>query len=56
VTGETVTAHLGSPTVRITGEPGECLLYLFGRQKVAEVQLDGPPAAVETVKAAKIGM
>jgi uncharacterized protein (TIGR03085 family) len=56
VTGQTVTAHPGSAIVRITGEPGECLLYLFGRQEVAEVDVDGPTTAVDNVNATKIGM
>jgi hypothetical protein len=56
VTGQTARAHRGSPTVCVTGEPGELLLYLFGRQRVAEVEFDGSPAAVDMVKAAKIGL
>jgi uncharacterized protein (TIGR03085 family) len=56
VTGQTTTARRGSPTAYLTGEPGELLLYLFGRQRVAEVEFGGSPVAVDTVKAAKIGL
>lgn len=41
---------------RITGPPGELLLYLFGRQGAAHVELDGPPAAVEAVRRARFGI
>lgn len=56
VTGQTVTARRGKPTVRIIGEPGELLLYLFGPQGVAEVEFDGPTAAIGLLKSAKIGL
>lgn len=55
-TGQTFTARRGQPMVHITGEPGELLLYLFGRQEVAEVELDGAPAAIQCVTSAKIGL
>ena len=35
--------------VRIVGLPGALLLYLFGRQGVAQVELIGPADAVEAV-------
>jgi hypothetical protein len=46
----------GNTTVRISGEPGELLLYLFGRRAVAEVDIDGPPSAVALLTAAKMGL
>lgn len=46
----------GKPTARITGPPGELLLYLFGRQDAAQVEVDGPAAAVEAVRRARFGM
>lgn len=55
-TGATVTARHGRPTVRIDAEPGELLLYLFGRTGVAEVQLHGSPDGVEAVKKTAFGM
>ena len=37
----------GEPLVTVEGAPGELLLFVFGRQRVAQVQLAGPPGAVE---------
>jgi uncharacterized protein (TIGR03085 family) len=54
--GQSVTARRGAPMVRVTGEPGELLLFLFGRRGVAEVDVDGPMAAIRVVNAAKIGL
>jgi hypothetical protein len=33
------------------GAPGELLLYLFGRQEHARVEVDGPRAAVDALAA-----
>jgi hypothetical protein len=41
---------------RIAGPPGELLLYLFGRQDAAHVEVSGPGAAVEAVRRARFGM
>jgi hypothetical protein len=38
------------------GLPGELLLYLFGRQGSAQVELIGPADAVETVGRTRFGM
>jgi len=40
----------------MTGPPGELLLYLFGRQGAAHVELSGPAAAVDAVRRARFGM
>ena len=55
-TANTVRARRGEPTVRIVGLPGELLLYLFGRQGSAQVELIGPADAVETVGRTRFGM
>ena len=55
-TGETALARRGEPAARITGPPGELLLYLFGRQDAAQVELSGPAAAVDTVRRVRFGM
>jgi uncharacterized protein (TIGR03085 family) len=55
-TARTVRARRGRPAVRITGPPGELLVYLFGRQDAAQVELSGPDAAVEAVRRAHFGM
>jgi uncharacterized protein (TIGR03085 family) len=55
-TSRTVRARRGEPTARIAGPPGEVLMYLFGRQGAAHVQVSGPAAAVEAVRGARFGM
>jgi uncharacterized protein (TIGR03085 family) len=55
-TDHTVRARRGEPAARITGHPGELLLYLFGRQGAAHVQVSGPDAAVDAVERARFGM
>jgi uncharacterized protein (TIGR03085 family) len=49
-------ARRGTTTARLTGPPGELLLYLFGRRGAAEVELNGPRAAVDAVERARFGM
>src|SRR6059036_909765 len=44
--GQTVVAHRGTPVVTVTGEPSELLLFLYGRQSAAKVELDGDKDAV----------
>ena len=55
-TAKIVRARRGEPAARIAGLPGELLLYLFGRQGAAHVELSGPAAAVEAVRRAHFGM
>jgi uncharacterized protein (TIGR03085 family) len=55
-TAQTVRARRGEPAARIAGPPGELLLYLFGRQDAAHVEVSGPDAAVEAVRRAHFGM
>jgi len=55
-TAQIVRARRGEPTARIAGPPGELLLYLFGRQGAAQVEVGGPAAAVEAVRRARFGM
>jgi uncharacterized protein (TIGR03085 family) len=42
-------AHRGTPAVTVAGPPGEILLYAFGRQGYARVDLNGDSAAVEAL-------
>ncbi|RDI68383.1 TIGR03085 family metal-binding protein [Nocardia pseudobrasiliensis] len=53
---ETHRARRGRPMVRITGLPGELLLYLFGRQAAARVAIDGPTGDVDVVRRTRFGM
>jgi uncharacterized protein (TIGR03085 family) len=52
----TVRARPGKPTVGLAGPPRELLLYLFGRQSAARVDVSGPAEAVEAVRRARFGM
>ncbi|BBX10698.1 TIGR03085 family metal-binding protein [Mycolicibacterium aichiense] len=49
-------ARPGDPVVELSGAPGELLLYLFGRQDAARVDVLGPPDAVAAVRRARFGM
>ena len=55
-TAQTVRARRGEPTARIAGPPGELLLYLFGRQNAAQVEVSGTDGAIEAVRRARFGM
>jgi len=44
--GQTAVAHKGTPVVTVTGEPSELLLFAYGRQDVADVQLEGDKDAI----------
>ena len=46
----------GDPTVRLTGHPGELVLFLSGRQGAARVELTGPEALTEKLRRAKLGL
>lgn len=54
--GQTAVAHKGTPVVTVTGEPGELLLFAFGRQDQARVELEGEQEAIARVTMAKLGM
>jgi uncharacterized protein (TIGR03085 family) len=49
-------ARRGKPTARLIGLPGELLLYLFGRQSAANVEVDGSAQAVTAVERVRFGM
>ncbi|MFJ8196107.1 TIGR03085 family metal-binding protein [Streptomyces sp. NPDC096152] len=51
--GQTVVAHRGAPVVTVTGEPSELLLFAFGRQSAAHVEVDGDQDAVTKLHEAK---
>ena len=55
-TREWVTVRPGEPTVRLSGAPGEILLYVFGHQAAARVEMSGPPEAVAAVRHKHFGM
>ncbi|MET9272571.1 TIGR03085 family metal-binding protein [Kribbella sp. NPDC003557] len=43
-------------SVTVTGEPAELVLFCFGRQQVADVQLDGDAETVERLRNASFGV
>jgi uncharacterized protein (TIGR03085 family) len=51
--GQTAVAHRGTPVVTVSGEPGELTMFLFGRQEVAKVELDGEQEAIERLREVK---
>ncbi|MEU6365656.1 TIGR03085 family metal-binding protein [Streptomyces sp. NPDC046931] len=51
--GQTAVAHRGTPVVTVTGEPSELLMFSLGRQRVADVELEGDKEAVAKVQDAK---
>ena len=55
-TNERVRVQRGEPTARLSGLPGELLLYVFGRQPAAQVEVSGPPEAVAAVHRTHFGM
>ncbi len=54
--GERATVRPGSPAALLSGSPGELLLYLFGRQAAAQVEVSGPAEAVAAVRRTHFGM
>ena len=51
--GRTVVAHRGTPVVTVTGEPSELVLFAYGRQSAATVELEGDRAAIEKLRQTK---
>jgi uncharacterized protein (TIGR03085 family) len=46
----------GGPAVKVTGDPAELALFIYGRQRVAEVEITGDPAGVERLRKARLGV
>jgi uncharacterized protein (TIGR03085 family) len=55
-TSERVTVRPGEPTARLSGPPGELLLYLFGRTRAARVEVTGSAEAIAAVHRTHFGM
>ncbi|MFJ8789655.1 TIGR03085 family metal-binding protein [Streptomyces sp. NPDC102462] len=51
--GQTAVAHRGAPVVTATGEPAELLLFAFGRQSAAKVDLTGDENAIAKLRESK---
>lgn len=54
--GREAVAKKGEGGVRLTGEPAELLLYLYGRGAHSEVRVDGPADAVKRFEQTKLGI
>ncbi|WP_030681870.1 TIGR03085 family metal-binding protein [Streptomyces rimosus] len=54
--GQTAVAHRGTPVVTATAGPGELVLFVYGRQSAADVELDGDKDAVARVLDAQLGL
>ena len=46
----------GDGSVTVTGEPAELVLFCFGRQAVAQVELTGDPETIEQLKTMHFGV
>ncbi|MGI5198857.1 TIGR03085 family metal-binding protein [Streptomyces sp. CA-288835] len=44
--GQTAVAHRGTPVVTVTGEPSELVMFTYGRQNQADVELEGDKDAI----------
>jgi uncharacterized protein (TIGR03085 family) len=55
-TSERLRVRPGEPAARLSGTPGELLLYVFGRQRAADVELTGPTEARAAVDRTHFGM
>jgi uncharacterized protein (TIGR03085 family) len=51
-----ITVRTGDSVAELSGPPGDLLLYLFGRQAAARVEVLGPPHAVAAVQRNRFGM
>lgn len=51
-----VVGKSGEPHVVVTGAPGELLLFVFGRQQAARVEMAGDPDPVDELRQAKLGL
>ena len=51
--GRTVVAHRGTPVVTVTGEASELVLFAYGRQSAAKVELDGDENAIAKLRETK---
>ncbi|MFI1127700.1 TIGR03085 family metal-binding protein [Streptomyces althioticus] len=51
--GQTAVARRGAPVVTVTGEPSELVLFAYGRQDAAKVELEGDENAIAQLRATK---
>jgi uncharacterized protein (TIGR03085 family) len=46
----------GRPAATLTGDPGELVLFVSGRQRAARVEIEAPPATAERLRTARFGL
>ncbi|MGA0877561.1 MAG: TIGR03085 family metal-binding protein [Ilumatobacteraceae bacterium] len=51
-----IRAKKGEPSVTVTGDIGELVLFMYGRQAHTRVDLQGPADLVETIRSASFGV
>jgi uncharacterized protein (TIGR03085 family) len=51
-----VTIGGDAPQATLTGEPGELAMFVSGRQRAAQVDIEGPPETAERLRTARLGM
>ena len=51
-----IVVRTGPDRVTVAGPIGECVLFAYGRQDVAQVTVRGPASAITTVRAASLGI
>ena len=51
-----ITAKKGQPAVTVSGDIGEIVLFMYGRQDHARVELSGPPELVEAMRTTSFGV
>ncbi|WP_244792020.1 TIGR03085 family metal-binding protein [Streptomyces sp. BJ20] len=51
--GQTTVARRGAPVVTVTGQPSELVMFTYGRQGAAKVELDGDENAIARLRATK---
>ncbi|MEU4622838.1 TIGR03085 family metal-binding protein [Actinoplanes sp. NPDC023801] len=44
------------PQIRVIGDVGEIAVFFFGRQRAAQVTLEGPPELAERLRTARLGV
>jgi len=49
-------AGIGEVQVQLTGEPGELILFLSGRQRAAQVEITGPEELTAKLRRARLGL
>ncbi len=51
-----ITAGRGGAQMRVTGDPGELALFFLGRQRAANVEVEGPADLSDSLRRAKFGI